>query len=166
MEILRGDTSILDYEDKSNLSKWGQISGMSTLLVFGSLFLPVALLFMRQTPREQKIKYLRYGIIAQLGLGSIFLYSSYRTSNILDQIDKKYFDNFSLDNIRNYRTQVYNSYTPQTQSIGPALHGLNRAPFGGNPIYYIQPAPQPSYNQNTSTVENKNEGSKKKKADD
>lgn len=142
MDAVRRDPSILDYNDKSELLKWSQLSGLGTLGVFCTLFVPVVLLMMRQTPRQQKLQYLKYGMLAQVSVGGLFLYSSYRVSNTVAAIDKKYFSQVTLEGIKNYSSNLYNKYTPGAESVGPALAGMNRQPFGGNAAYY-QPPQQP-----------------------
>lgn len=136
MDAVRRDPSILDYNDKSELLRWSQLSGLGTLGVFCTLFVPVVLLMMKQTPRQQKLQYLKYGMLTQVGVGGLFLYSSYRVSNAVAAIDKKYFGQTTLEGIKNYSPNLYNKYTPGTESVGPALAGMNRPAFGGNAAYY------------------------------
>lgn len=56
----------------------------------------------------------------------------------MNMIDKKYFGSYTLDDIKNYKGNVYQNHTPSAMSMGAALHGLNRQPFGGSPMYYQQ----------------------------
>lgn len=136
MDAVSRDSSILNYQDKADLAKWGNISGLGTIGVFTTLFLPVALLMMKKTPKETKLRYLRIGMIAQLFTGGIFLYSSYQVSRVVRRIESNYFSGMDLEQIKNFRGNLWNHHTPQMQSVGPVLANMNRPAFGGNQQYY------------------------------
>jgi hypothetical protein len=88
IDSLSKNKVILDFEDKNALSKWGQISGISTIGVFGAIFIPFGLMVAKNISREQKLKYLRIGFGIQLLVSTVFIFSSYKLSNIISSFDK------------------------------------------------------------------------------
>jgi len=92
----------------------------------------------KSIPKAKKLIYLRYGIVAQLSSGAIFLYSSNRMVNLVRSIDNKYFNHLNLEEIKEYRGSMWNHSAPPANSVGPVLANMNRQPFGGNAQYYQQ----------------------------
>lgn len=137
------DNSFLEFQDKVDMQRYGRISGFGSIGIFLSLLLPIGLMLNKSMSRQQKMVYFRYGIIAQMGVGALFLYGNYKASEKLKEIDQKYFSNQSLEQIKNYRGNMFMNQTPDINSVGPVMAGLNRQPFGGNQSFY-QPQ-QPGY---------------------
>ena len=138
LEIIQKDSTILDIQDRDQIYKWGQYSGLASVGIIATIFLPLILMVTKSIPRAKKLVYLRYGIVAQLSSGAIFLYSSNRMGNLVRNIDNKYFNHLNLEGIKEYRGNMWNHSAPPVNSVGPVLANINRQPFGGNVQYYQQ----------------------------
>ena len=91
-------------------------------------------------------------MICQALVGGTFVYSSYKVGNSIRNVDEKYFSQYSLEAIKNFRGNMWNhqQQPPPVGSVGPVLANMNRQPYGGNQQYYQQNQPifaQPQNNQ-------------------
>ena len=163
VKILDKDTAMLGMDDRKALGKWGSISGASTFGALWAILFPFAIVSMKNIEREAKIKYLKVGMGVQFVIGFSFLYSSYKVTQVLEDIDKKYFRSYTLSELNNYLMARFNGNVHSPQPVGQALAGMNRSHFGAPPAYYQQQMQSPQYygnyqNQPQESVQNNSAG--------
>ncbi|CAI2370027.1 unnamed protein product [Moneuplotes crassus] len=138
-QIILKDTSWMDPQDRDSYFTWGNISGISTFGVLGCLCAPIAIYLKKSFSMADKMKYLRYSLAIQFGIGAVFAYSSYKVGEVLKTVDRNYFSEYNLEQIKAYQPNRWmNAPPPPVNSTGQVLAGMNRQPFGGNQQYYYQ----------------------------
>jgi hypothetical protein len=170
LNTIGSDPSVIDPDERSELTKWGGMNQLSMMGIFATIFLPAGLLLAKTMERQKKLMYLKYGMGFQVVVGSIFLFSSFKLSNLVKDLDERYFQHLGIDQIKEYNPNMWNTNTPPAYSAGNVLANMNRQPYGGNTQYYQPQNPvftqqnhqvntQPA--QNNNTVPNNNESSAK-----
>ena len=145
VKILDKDRSMINMDDKRDLSTWGTISGGSTFAALWAILFPFAIISMKNLEREVKVKYLKIGMGVQFLIGMTFVYSSYKVTQVLETIDRRYFGTYTLSELNNYLISKFNGSFHYPHNAGSAIAGMNRVPYGGAPSYYQQMQPPQNY---------------------
>lgn len=152
VDLFNSDVTMLDYSDVRQMNYWSSLSGLSTFGVMVSIFLPIGVLTRKNLTTEMKTKYLRIVFVSQLVIGASFLYTYYKSYDVVKNIDRKYFNHMPLSAIESYKMARLGGMRspPPPNQLGPAFASMNRPAYGGSPQYN----PQPAYYQAQSLASN------------
>ena len=87
--------------------KWGSISASTSIATLSGVFIPIFIVFLTKFQRETKIKFLKFGMAVQLTFGMAFVYSTIKTTQIFEDIDKRYFGSYTLSGLNSYQIGNY-----------------------------------------------------------
>ena len=103
LKILEKDKSMLSHDDKNWLQKWASLSATTSIGTLGAVTIPFIVILLKGINRNTKVRFLKIGMALQLSLGTTFVYSSYKTATIIQEIDKKYFRTYTLAGLNSYQ---------------------------------------------------------------